>query len=50
MEIVFLFYDGMTALDAIGPHEILSRLPNVVVKRVSSEPGAISTCSGLRLS
>ena len=30
MEIVFLFYNGMTALDAAGPHEILCRLPNAV--------------------
>jgi hypothetical protein len=27
MKIVFLFYSGMTALDVIGPHELLSRLP-----------------------
>lgn len=45
MEIVFLFYDGMTALDAIGPHEVLSRLPNANVKRVSRIPGQIQTDS-----
>lgn len=50
MEIAFLFYEGMTALDAIGPHEILSRLPGAIVKRVSQEPGAICTdCAGLGL-
>jgi len=27
MRIAFLFYDGMTTLDAIGPWEVLSRLP-----------------------
>lgn len=26
MHIAFLFYDEMTALDAVGPHEILCRL------------------------
>ena len=31
MQIAFLFYDGMTALDAIGPHEILCRLPGAKV-------------------
>ncbi len=33
MKIVFLFYEGMTALDAIGPHEILCRLPDASVFR-----------------
>ncbi len=27
MQITFLFYDGMTALDAVGPHEILAVYP-----------------------
>lgn len=49
MKIVFLFYEGMTALDAIGPHEILSRLPNAEVYRVAKKPGLISTDSGLLL-
>ena len=31
MNIIFLFYEGMTALDAVGPHEILCRLPGVSV-------------------
>lgn len=35
MQIVFLLYDGMTALDAVGPHEILCRLPGVSIKRVA---------------
>lgn len=49
MEIVFLFYDGMTALDAVGPHEILSRLPEAKVKRVAKYAGTIHTDSGLNL-
>lgn len=49
MQIVFLFYEGMTALDAIGPHEILSRIPDATVKRVSAIPGEIHTCSELVL-
>lgn len=49
MKINFLFYDGMTALDAIGPHEVLCRLPGVSVKRVAQSAGKISTCSGLFL-
>jgi transcriptional regulator GlxA family with amidase domain len=47
MQIVFLFYEGMTALDAIGPHEILSRLPGVSVKRVAKSAGKINTDSGV---
>src|ERR1700722_713419 len=45
MQIVFLFYEGMTALDAIGPHEILCRLPGAKVKRVAIHPGVIRTDS-----
>ena len=49
LNIVFLFYEGMTALDAIGPHEILSRLPGASIKRVSAESGDIRTCTNLIL-
>lgn len=45
MRIVFLLYDGMTALDTIGPHEVLSRLPNAKVQRVASQAGTIRTGS-----
>jgi transcriptional regulator GlxA family with amidase domain len=49
LTIVFLFYEGMTALDAIGPHEVFTRLPNASTKRVALQAGPISTCSGLML-
>ncbi|WP_423064161.1 DJ-1/PfpI family protein [Candidiatus Paracoxiella cheracis] len=49
MNIVFLFYEGMTALDAIGPHEILCRPPGIQVKRVAKSSGEILTDSGLIL-
>ena len=39
----------MTALDAIGPHEILSRLPNATVFRVAHRKGSIQTDSQLVL-
>jgi putative intracellular protease/amidase len=45
MQIVFLFYDGMTALDAVGPHEILCRLPGAKIKRVALHAGPIKTDS-----
>lgn len=49
MKIAFLFYDNMTALDAIGPHEVLGRLPNAEVFRVAQKAGKIRTCLGLQL-
>lgn len=49
MQIVFLFYDGMTALDAIGPHEVLSRLPGVTVKRVANHSGIVKAGADLQL-
>ncbi len=49
MRIAFLFYEGMTALDAVGPHEILSRLPGAEVFRTAKIAGPIHTDSGLIL-
>jgi transcriptional regulator GlxA family with amidase domain len=43
LEIAILLYEGMTALDAIGPYEVLSRLPNTIIKLVAKEPGLITT-------
>jgi transcriptional regulator GlxA family with amidase domain len=50
MRFAFLFYDGMTALDMIGPHEILSRLPGVEALRVAKRAGPVGTDSGVTLS
>lgn len=41
MNIAFLFYDGMTTLDIIGPHEVLGRLPNVTIQRVAKTAGKV---------
>jgi transcriptional regulator GlxA family with amidase domain len=49
MNITFLFYQEMTALDAVGPHEVLSRLPGVCVQRVGLNAGPIQTGQGLVL-
>lgn len=49
MRIAFLFYEGMTALDAIGPHEIFCRLPKAEVLRVAKIAGPVLTDSGLIL-
>lgn len=49
MKIVFLLYERMTALDLVGPHEILSRIPNGEVVRVGVKAGLIRSDSGLIL-
>jgi len=39
MRIAILLFDGMTALDAIGPYEVLSNLPGADVKFVADRRG-----------
>lgn len=39
MKIAILLYDGYTSLDAIGPFEVLRRLPYAAVTFVSTRPG-----------
>ena len=41
MEIVIYLYNGITALDAVGPYEVLSRMPNANVKFVGETKGII---------
>jgi putative intracellular protease/amidase len=48
-EIALFLYDGMTALDAVGPYEVLDRLPNADIKFVASTPGPKKTDVGLVL-
>jgi putative intracellular protease/amidase len=43
MEIAILMFDGFTALDAVGPYEVLSRLPGAQVRFVAAEPGPTLT-------
>jgi transcriptional regulator GlxA family with amidase domain len=49
MQIVFLLYDGMNALDMVGPHEILCDLPEAKVLHVAKQSGLVHTDSGLVL-
>lgn len=46
MDIAFLVYDGFTTLDAIGPFEVLSRLPGATAKFVGIEKGPVATDTG----
>ena len=43
MKIAVPIFDKVTALDAIGPYEVLSRLPGAELKFVSFEPGPVKT-------
>ena len=47
MNIAILLYDRMTALDAIGPYEVLSRVPDATLRFVATEPGPVRTDNGL---
>jgi putative intracellular protease/amidase len=39
MDIAILLFDRLTALDAVGPYEVLSRIPGATVKFVAKEQG-----------
>ena len=47
MDIAIPIFDGLTALDAIGPYEVLSRLPDARVRFLAAEPGAKRTENGM---
>ncbi len=46
MEIAILIFDKLTALDAIGPYEVLRSVPGWEVKFVASAKGEVRTDSG----
>ncbi|WP_129665194.1 DJ-1/PfpI family protein [Phytoactinopolyspora endophytica] len=45
-QIAILIYPGFTALDAVGPYEVLSRLPNARVTFVARQPGLVHSDTG----
>jgi transcriptional regulator GlxA family with amidase domain len=47
MEIAILLYDGFTALDAVGPFQVLALLPGAKVKWVASEARLVRSDSRL---
>ncbi len=47
MQIAILLYPGVTALDAIGPYEVLRFIPGSELRFISREPGPIVTDSGV---
>jgi transcriptional regulator GlxA family with amidase domain len=46
MQIAFLVYEGLTALDIVGPYEVFNQIPDVDVRFVAKHPGAIRVDSG----
>jgi putative intracellular protease/amidase len=46
MDIAIPIFDGITALDAIGPYEVLSRLPGYRARFVALTPGPYRTDNG----
>jgi transcriptional regulator GlxA family with amidase domain len=46
MQIAILIFDGLTALDAIGPYEVLSRLPDAELRFVAKQAGPVRTDTG----
>ena len=47
MQIAIVVYPGFTALDFIGPYEVLRNLPDTEVRFVWHEPGPIAADSGV---
>lgn len=48
-QVAILLYQGVTALDAVGPCEILSRMPDTEVRFVAKKVGPITTEGGALL-
>jgi transcriptional regulator GlxA family with amidase domain len=47
MRIAIPLYEGFTALDAVGPYEVLSRLPGASVIWLAAAPGPVRTDNGM---
>ena len=47
MNVAIPIYDRFTALDAVGPYEVLSRVPGATVTFVATEAGPVRTDNGM---
>ena len=47
MNIVILLYPSFAATDALGPYEILARLPGARVRFVAAQPGPVTADTGM---
>ena len=46
MKIAIPLYDRFTALDAVGPYEVMQRIPGATVTWLAHEPGPVGTDTG----
>ncbi|MGH9268232.1 MAG: DJ-1/PfpI family protein [Acidimicrobiales bacterium] len=46
MEIAVVVFEGITALDAIGPYEVLAMMPGASVRFCAATPGPVRTHNG----
>ena len=46
-QIAIVLYPGLTALDALGPYEVLKMLPAAEVRFLAHEPGPVTTDRGI---
>jgi len=49
MQVAIVLYPGMTALDAIGPYEVLNGVPDTDLRFVGAEVGPVTVDSGVLL-
>jgi putative intracellular protease/amidase len=49
MQIAILLFDGLVALDAIGPYDVLKLMPEADVRLVAAERGPVQTDGPLKL-
>lgn len=47
MEIAIALYQGFTALDAVGPYEVLSRVPGATVRLAAASVGPVRSDTGM---
>jgi putative intracellular protease/amidase len=47
MKIAFVLYDQFTALDLVGPYEVIARWPGAEVHFVAAGPGPVRADAGL---
>jgi putative intracellular protease/amidase len=47
MQIAIVLYDRFTTLDAVGPYEVLSRLPGATVIFAAQQPGPVTADTGM---
>jgi len=47
VQIAILLYDRFTALDAVGPYEVLARLPGATVVFAAEQPGPVRADTGM---